>query len=359
MGIFTRLDIEEAEREGSFIVRNKQEIGNAGIDLRVKQLYTVPRDLFEIKEIYQMRNHEPPKDLSRENFIKRLIEVPMEDGDFWLLLPGHHYLATTEEEIFKEQFFFSPIFTRSSWARCGVRVEQADHDELVGGRKFEGTPLLSISTFGTHVKLRPGDAPGQIVPSVGSEYVHPMEVGDLIAQGILRIERDGKQLKAEEFEYDNNGVILTLDKKIRKYKGGIIDPRKSVDKLFEEIILDEKEFWGNKGEFFISSTAETVSICSCHIGFVWHSMHHISRAGWTPMYNHPNAPLIHSRSVFNGKITLEHYPHNAYVLRAGMPITSFGLRRMQSPMWSGLWKGKESRYKGQSEATSSRGYIKP
>lgn len=33
MGIYTRPDIEAAERDGSFIVRNKRKIGNAGIDL--------------------------------------------------------------------------------------------------------------------------------------------------------------------------------------------------------------------------------------------------------------------------------------------------------------------------------------
>lgn len=355
MGIYTRPDIEAAERDGSFIVRNKREIGNAGIDLRIKQLYTIPREMYNIQPFPS----DPPTEMPREEFIKHLIKVPMEDGNFWLLLPGHHYLAKTEEEVFKEEKLFAPIFTRSSWARCGVRVSETDIDELSAGRGFEGTPLLSLTTFGTCVKLRPGDAPGQIVPSCGAEYVRVSELMGLIDRGILKIEKDRKQLKEDDLEFGQNGVIMTLDKKIRRYKGGIIDPKKPVDDFFEEIMIDEKGHYGDRREFFISSTAEKVSICSCYLGFVWHSMNHRHTFALNRMASHPNAPVIHPRSVFEGKITLENYPNNAHRLWPGMPIAYFGLRRLHSTMWSSIWKGKESRYQGQTEATSSRGHIKP
>jgi deoxycytidine triphosphate deaminase len=178
------------------------------------------------------------------------------------------------------------------------------------------------------------------------------ELVELIVKGMFRIVKDGKEapdlnLKCTE----SMGIVLTLDKKIKMYNGGVIDPREPVDPHFDEIILDEKGIYGRAGDFFISSSAEWISHCSCYLGWVWHNMYLDSPLGITPMDAHPNAPLIHPKNMFEGKITLENHPRvNGYHLKPGMDIAYYNLRRLASP----LWHGQKSRYKGQDGATLSR-----
>ena len=135
------------------------------------------------------------------------------------------------------------------------------------------------------------------------------------------------------------------------YRGGVIDPKDPEDDHFEEIELDDEGMYGDLGDFFISSSAETVSICSCYVGWVWHNKFMQSLRGDTYMEAHPNAPLIHPRNVFEGKITLENSPWiNGYHIKPGMVIANIDLHRLESP----LWQGSKSRYKGQDGATLSR-----
>jgi deoxycytidine triphosphate deaminase len=352
MGLFTKRDLERAEQDGSFVVKGRKEIGNMEIDLTIDRLFDV---LFPVNEMEMLA------DLPQEKFAEYLRPTPMINGNFWLLSPNHHHIAVIREKVKKRKGLEAEIITRSSWARYGVYVAETDDELSRPDKEFEGNPFVKLNGVGTYAKLRPGDNVAKILARTPSAPVGNDELRYLIEKGIIRIEREGKVLGPRDVRIFDRHIVLTLDPRIRKYNGKLIDPRRPSDDCFEDITLEEKGLYGIAQEFFTSATAEKVWIGQCYAGFA-----KATKYGYLPhsdliivpdrrisvMHTHTNAPLIHPRSIFHGKITLENYAFTDYHLVPGMDVVLLRIDRLESPML----ETKDSRYKGQ-EDSRSKGHI--
>ncbi len=352
MGIFTKPDFERAEREGRLVVKNGRHFGATSVDIRVKKLFKQPRIL-----VPPFDDLEYLLDASTDRFLESLLEVPLEkegEDSYWLLKPDELYFFLAEEEVYKknENFLSAKIVTRSSWARFGVRVNETDDNLTCVNREFDDKIVGLMKTRNTTVKLRPGDAPAQLIAGHFGSPVLTKEMAKLIARGIFMIQRDGAEGMDIDLTYEpTQGITLTLDRKINVYNGGVIDPRRPINSYFKEIELDEKGMYIEKGEFFISSSKEWISICNCYLGWVWHNQYFESPEGANPIEAHPNAPMIQPSRIFEGKITLENHPGFAgQHITPGMPIANLNLVRLEST----LLQGKKSRYNWQDDATLSR-----
>jgi dCTP deaminase len=84
-----------------------------------------------------------------------------ESDQFWTLVPGIRYLATTQERIKIPDDLAGFISARSSWGRDGLSVIQGPAGYLDPG--FEGYVVLELSVLGSELVVRPGDAVCQLV----------------------------------------------------------------------------------------------------------------------------------------------------------------------------------------------------
>jgi hypothetical protein len=241
-----------------------------------------------------------------------------------------------------------------------------------------------VNTFGTTVKIRPGDAIAQ-AHLAHDEFmpVSDKELEALVRQGLLevtvkdrRIDHlvqpymvDGRLVLGHDVAHGmkmNGGFTLTCDDMIKVYRGGVIDPHNPDPSMFEEVHLPENGIRIPKGTFFLSSSAECVKIDRHYVGWVgeWNNLFVVSgyrgpgrhadeRASC--LHTHASAPKIDPYPRFCGKITFENLALDDVVVRPGDRITELYLIELHSPYV--CEEAEVSRFKGQVEATCGKAHL--
>jgi deoxycytidine triphosphate deaminase len=357
MALLTYDDIVSARKKGDIQFDNSFEVNATSIDVRVEQLYTIHIDPSEQSEVFGY---------SDEEFKEKCLRKKESEDGFWLLVPTERYAADLAGDFLLKPPYTGKITSRSSWARLGCFCEHlTDNLSNNAYRVFEGKIQIRIFTFGTVVKLRPGDALASLMLFDESKtpYVSPAEVRKMLLDGSLEITSDGKQVSEERLACNGN-IFLTRDEHVKIYSGEILDPKKPNDKAFTEKKISDDGLYIPRGTFFISSSKEEVKIPS-HLYAEVHITNYFNPGenqfnthpvGFTTMFSHPNAPRIDPYPRFQGKITFENYPHNDTIIFSNEYLTFMNIFRLSSP-----YKHREelaSRYKGQDKATNSRSHIK-
>ena len=141
------------------------------------------------------------------------------------------------------------------------------------------------------------------------------------------------------------GILLTKGPDLLVYSGGVLRKGNS-DQHFKPVSLQNGGHYAQERTFFLSASAESVSLPNGYVGDVKERV-----AGTMPaMMTHANAPYIGPGSVFEGTITFENYMLLDGQISEGMPFTTLNLIKLRTPISGGL----TSRYKGQQGATASR-----
>jgi deoxycytidine triphosphate deaminase len=352
MAVLTDKDFKDFQRKG--IIRTKYcgAAGATSIDIRIKELYSVhvPKNFDE-----QMRIVSLPYQEFKKKYLERL---PM-DNCRCLIGPQGHYIAESLEEFELRSGFWTDVFTRSRWARCGLNVTQVADQLRDVSAGWSGSIPLGISTNGTTVALRKHDVVAQVVIAEGGlQNVQDHELEGLVEKGELVLRKEGRKLRQQEYRF-NNGVTLTLDDTILVYNGSVIDPHNDSSRAFDEISIASSGYPMAPHTFYLSSSAEEVRISRKYVGFVKPSDYcvseaekkkiHYGPAGMTTYFTHPNAPKIDPYPVFEGKITFECYAFLPVLLKQGMRLTELQLCRLRTPIPSNT--KHNSNYKGQKKAS--------
>ncbi|MFC1722565.1 hypothetical protein ACFL0V_00330 [Nanoarchaeota archaeon] len=312
--------------------------------------------------------------------------VPLNNNEYWVLPPNSFHLMRTVEKVYLAPFFHGMIHSRSSSARHGLAIRDV-HEEFsnITAQPFYGQVICSINTLGTKVILRPGDSIAQThLGYRGMAYVLDHYLKKMIRSGELKITRRGKRIKSliQTYMIDgqpkmrarpkgqlmNGGFTLTTDPMIRVYTGRTIDHQNPDPDCFEQRRLANQGTRIKQGTFFLSSSAEHVKIPRQYVGWVaeWNHLlvtsgqHDIAGPAIHPdtrmstRQTHAAAPKIDPYPRFEGTITFENLALTPQYVRPGQRLCEFYLMPLQNPIPK---KTETSRYKGQSEATSSRSYM--
>ena len=345
--ILTAEDIGLLEESGELCLKDRLDLGAISVDVRVDKLFQLdPKG-------YKMSALELPYEEFKEQF---MIEVPLSNNT-WLLQQNKHFLGETLEELILPPELTACLTTRSSWGRYGVYLKHTADELDTVGQSFKGKIPFIISTYGTEVLLRPKDTPGQITFCYNSKF--PLfELNEMIDHNLLQITRNEQQLQSSELEY-SGGIVITLDDSIKLYTGGIIDPTKHVSDHFEDIDLSDG-FRISKGQFFVTSSRESVKINRGLVGWVAESDYwnpntqpSMRPQGITTQKTHPNAPRIDPYPIFQGKITFENLAYTDLHLQPEQRLSRLNLYLLSSP----LTQSTVSRYYGQDKATASKGNL--
>ncbi len=330
-GVLTKEAIEGAEKEGKIKLKYRKELSSNNLDLRVKKLFRQKKSM----GVIVISDKE-------EAFLDLFEEVKTTKGK-WYLSPNEFYVAQTIEQLRKKDLF-AKITSRSSWARYGIACFGIT-DEFQKPLYFDGNIDFTIKSLGPTVILRPGDAPAQI--RFSWDCFLPLHI-----EQIKKI-KDYEKI-AQESHLNEIGFTLTLDKLIRLYKGGIIDPKKDCSDLFEEINI-ENGFIVNPNMFYLGASQQHIKIPPEYLGYI-HLTDFPSDIVFTSHIVHGNAPFIDPYPKFEGKITFELNPVVPYKIREGMRVT--GLQLIPLCQQHNHDAKLISRYKGQNKAETSKNHLK-
>ncbi|MFH1064844.1 MAG: hypothetical protein V1729_07195 [Candidatus Woesearchaeota archaeon] len=357
MPILCKQDMTAARDHGLIDIEGITEINATSLDVRIGQLLTPSQDRKDMKE------------------------VPLIDGEYWLLKPGDFFLYETVERFRFSHWFHGKINSRSSWARYGVASADV-HDEFSEPHgDFYGKVICSIRTLGTTVKIRPGDTIAQAHIAFGG-FIPALDdvLREEIKTGQLKITRRGKEIQrlVQTFAIDegykvgakvpggrkmNSGFTLTHDPIIKIYTGEVIDPKEPSPTWFKERRLANRGTYIKAGTFFLSASAEEVSIDKHFVGWVHEWNHLMPTSGYvgpgiheysrhSSLQTHAGAPKIDPFPRFSGKITFENYAMTDVTIRPGERLADFHLYYLHSP-WE-LEDKDKSQYNEQTGATDSR-----
>src|SRR3989344_80266 len=292
MAIIGRQGLEYLLRQGILAVSGHLPVSAFSIDIRLGRLFRSRYDLSD--------------DISQEEFLDLVEEIQIPEEGI-VITPHDFYVWTSKEEIFIPRGLGGEITSRSSFARMGCRVEDAD-DYL---RRFHDnvwtSPLSSLKTS-TSLLLRKNDPLAQLFICYPTASYFEEDVLDMVSRGDLLIQRNGQRLSSDAVAY-LDGIPLTMDKEIWLYRGGVIKPGFPTQNNFEKINVDKPLFLP-RGAFFISASQESVELPDYYVGYVSESgivnvpLEQLPRYV-LPFRSHAHAPYIGPKSVFRGKITFE------------------------------------------------------
>lgn len=323
-GILTKEAIECAQRLKFLEFYNVSALSGASLDVRVSKLYRQRKDVVPDENV---------------KFDDLFFEVSLVD-DKWVLESDGFYVVESVEGVSKGLGLSANLTARSSWARCGLQCFLID-DGLGSLGDYSGGVFFSVRTANTCVVLRPGDAPAQL--RFAKDYFVP-------ELDVTKVP-DYKNI-VPNAEVRGNGFTLTLDKKIKLYKGGLIDPKDDVSKHFEVVDISDGLEVGPR-QFYIASSRERVRIPKEFMGYLHLTDHtgqepfNVRPVGVTTHFLHGNAPFIDPFPRFEGTVTFENLPVVPTVIRDGMRLTELQLIRFLIPYQP---DGASSRYKGQEGA---------
>ncbi|MBW3003432.1 2'-deoxycytidine 5'-triphosphate deaminase [Candidatus Woesearchaeota archaeon] len=342
-GVLPKKALEQAEHEGSFVVKDRGEFSATSIDIRVARLFRRRAD-FKPKIVIDDIVYDPDEMFE---------EIQPVDGK-WILNPNQSYEAETVEEVHKREGLKAVVSSRSSWARYGVYCNADWIDELkISAYEFHGKLRIQMGTCNTSVILRPGDAPAQI-------RCINQEAFELCGCVIKELGSYAEIAKGAML--DHSGFTLTMDSLVHLYTGGTIDPKEDTGKNFETVDISNG-LWLDVGRFYIASSREKVKIPKELIGYVKpHDSYCPGYAfGLGPIglpggqWMHANAPWIDPFPRFYGKVTFENWARIKMVIKPGMRLTELQLKPLAA-----AYEHEEkldSRYKGQDSATISKGHL--
>lgn len=336
--IITGEDLELLERNGFLRVENRGDYGPCSLNLTIDKL---------------LKPSQQPTDHDTEAFLASLHPVDssiVSYGDF-------HYFRTRERFTLPDDVLLD-IASRSGFARLGLRSIMSD-EELQIGCRYVGNPLIQLASYGPRVHVAVGDSPAQAVFHTPEPDMTPNALRQCVEQGDLHLTRGGKTLTPADLTF-HGGVVLTLDERILVYRGNILTPGKLQPDDFEEIILTPEGKYLPKSTFFLSSSAEHVSIDERYAGYVTHGNSFRTNTTYfndggaefipPPFLSHPNAPYIWPRNIFSGKITFENVVHTDCMIYPGMKISEITLERLST---KSAWQ-EPSKYNGQTAVQASK-----
>jgi deoxycytidine triphosphate deaminase len=360
MPILTKNDLHAAMYLGLVEIEDITDISATSFDVRIDKLLTPAMER------------------------KDMEEVPLIDGEYWIVGPEKHFLFETVETFHLAPGFHGKINSRSSWARYGVASREADDEFSMDSRKgFHGKVICSLNTLGTTVKIRPGDslaqahlAYNQFIPLMDSELEKALKDGrlEIIRRG-KRIKKlvqpymvDGKMVVGHNVKGGrpmNGGLTLTTDPTIKVYTGKPIDPHNPDPSCFEERRLANRGTRIKMGTFFLSASAEEIKIDRHYIGWVDEFNKLLVTSGYHGPFIHPDerpsylqthscAPKIDPYPRFHGKITFENLTLDDTIIKPGQRITEIYLFHLNNPYLS---DDEVSRYKGQKKAMRGRAHL--
>jgi deoxycytidine triphosphate deaminase len=309
IGVLPKKAIEHEEKRGRIVLKGRGAVNATSIDLKVDRLF-------------KHRNFDRFTANSFEDYFQ---EVKPKNGK-WVLLPYEFYAAESVEYLHKEPRYTWDVSSRSRWARIGVRCESLKHDDESPFSFYDGRLRFTVKTMGTSVVLRKTDSPAQV---------------RFAREGFLPI-----------FE----GPELTLDKKIKLYTGGVIDPSENIDNHFEEIDVSNG-FNVDRHAFYLSASREWVKIPNDKIGYLHGTDYSgqlsgaIKPVGIATQMIHCNAPYIDPYPCFEGKVAFENYPFLPVRIKEGIPL----VRLEMMPLLIRYRQGNEaaSSFNGQNDARIS------
>ena len=185
MAIYGIEDLIKAENDGRLKITDREEFSAFSVNVRLGRLYQ--RRTVKAATINEHK-------MSQEEFIRELCEeVPLDDGI--VVCPSDFYLWQPIEKIYLAEGLAGEITSRSSWARMGVKVQSRADDYLKWHYKAVSVyPLCTLKTTGTTVKIKRGDAMGQLFVNDVPEFCSDYWMKELIDSSELIVQRDGKQL---------------------------------------------------------------------------------------------------------------------------------------------------------------------
>ncbi len=330
MALYSKADFEQAKEEGRLVIENGLDFGAFSLDLRVGKLFR------------KIRGRDGNHQMSTEEFLAKCAEEVSLEGDGAVLPPGALFYWQAMERI-KTQGLQGEITSRSGWARLSTRSESIE-DSFRQRGDYEGNPLSVILSRGAQVRVKKGDAVAQLfLQDDAYPFTIPGEINLLLDKRELIVERSGEP--SADIVYDE--IPLTMGPEIWIYEGGVLEPGKSWEQSFRKVSLESGKMYLPEGTFFISSSAEIVSIPPGYVGHVNESAYR----GDSIFTTHANAPYVGPKTVFNGKITFENTMMNGGGnVGVGVEQSRLSLRRLKTP----IIKGKKSSYDGQKGATLSR-----
>ncbi|MAF99295.1 MAG: hypothetical protein CMH61_01665 [Nanoarchaeota archaeon] len=345
MSILSKRDLLDQERKGNVVIPDREEFSAFSLDMKIGRLFKrKPGAVFETPGPFDDEETEA-------EFVTKYLEEIEWNGEV-IVGPNNQYWYYPQEDIFLAEGLAGKITSRSSWARLAARTENQEEQNYLRNFTQEVwvNPLCTLGSTGTSYVIEQGSAVGQLFVHDGLEHCTVEEVQDLISGGDFVIERKGKRLSVDDVDFwpDGHsmaGIVLTKGPDLLVYDGSILRKGNS-DQHFTKVSLENGSYPAAERQFFLSASAETISLPNGYVGDVKERI-----AGTLPaMITHANAPYIGPSSVFEGTITFENCMLLSYAITEGMPFTTLNLIKLRTPING----GSESRYKGQQGATASR-----
>ncbi|MBI4177613.1 MAG: hypothetical protein HY516_04595 [Candidatus Aenigmarchaeota archaeon] len=269
MAILSDRSIRGALERGIFTLEPfvQSRLGPASVDVLVGDIYRI--DL-------ETGNTEPIKDRVIGN--------------------GYYFADSIENISIDRDNFDAGVTTRSSPARCGLKVESfvgsEFHNYAVNRMKKFGLGNLPhdqrklpviLSTCGTRVELPADYPPCQLVIAEKGTYKRPLSVSELkeaIRKGGVRVtdnsgrtvmpfhHRGYSQYDSFPEESPHGEFHLSFVDDVRVYTGkGVISPRFDTSDVFASLHLGE-EFDLGPGHFYLSQTSERVTLGNRYVGLL-------------------------------------------------------------------------------------------
>jgi len=354
--LLSKVDLLSEEKLGNLCLSERLEYSAFSCNIRLGTLYRIVRQC--APHLFGPDGREI--EISQEQYIDEYLEEISIPEEGIVLNENDRYMCQTLEKVFLAPGLGAT--SRSSWARLGVHIKSKPIDDTlhISQIKYNDYPLCSLRTTGTRVLIKKGDEIGQIFVYEYPSFLIYYETAKLISDGKFEIHKDGKKLSLDKIIFHGE-MVLTMDPKIKIYKGKVLIPGNlKEDDFSEETLVADKPLYLKQGTFFISSSAESVYIPPEYAGFVTERSSIMTLQMYTvtkrpefapsPMFTHANAPYIGPKTVFSGKITFENHMGWGDYIKCGMKQTELVLMRFRTPIIG----EEKSRYDKQSEPTTSQ-----
>ena len=288
-----------------------------------------------------------------------------------VVTPDDFYLWEFPSDLFLSAGYMGEVVTRSTYARLGVCAESAPSNDafiLQSDTSRSFRPVCSLRTFGTEVRIHPGEFISQLVLKTSLSRCSTSEMRDLFDQGELVMYKGDKRLSRADVTF-HEGIELLLDPVIYVYrKGSILDPRQpAIDRDFEKIDLSRfpNGYYLAESSFFISSSVQKIATSNRYVSYVTpHRTTHRRRNGdfrpgpsfpSFPFLTHPNSPYHVFGLHALRQITFENYVTSPDGVRLFPREKQAEL--MMVPLVGPSNYDQPSRYDGQRGATLMRNGV--
>ncbi|MEK6959560.1 MAG: 2'-deoxycytidine 5'-triphosphate deaminase [Nanoarchaeota archaeon] len=365
-----------AEQKGLIRVSDRLDFNPFSLDIRLGTLYRHKEDT----HIEKQRRLQDDIDETSQEYIDRFLEEVSMPKDGMIVTPDDFFLWQPKETIALSAGISADIASRSSYARLGLMAQSVDDDLRDDRRARKFRPLITLKPLGASVLIKPEEPLAQIIFRTDPGYVTKEEMKELISQEEFQITRREQtttplsnltqELKQQIDEL--GAMVLTIGPTVKIYNGKTLIPGKDNTGCFDTAELRyDRPLRLPKRTFYISASEESVSIPESYIGKVSEgsmisSLQRFRQTGHKryaplPLMAHPNAPNIGPKNVFKGVITFENVVmgicdgrpctdrqvSSRVDIYRGMRQSYIYLERLSCPVSN----PRESRYKGQSEAT--------